>query len=350
MKERFYKSNYFRKKEKKDFTLNYNSSFADIPKNALIELSNGCNHACVFCYNPEMTRKTMHLNMDTYKEFIKKAVNEGVIEVGLYSTGEPFMTKNLSDYIEFAKDTGIKRVYITTNGALANLEKFKKCINAGLDSIKFSINAGSKETYKTIHGYDDFEKVINNVKSLYEYKKKYNKDIQIMCSFVYTDLTYKEIDDFKKKYGKYFEDMFFQKSMNQGGRTLKSDILTKAINKDNPVEKKSFKPCAMVWNRLHFSAEGYMTACCVDYENDLLYEKFDKNKKLINQFKKKKITKLKEKHLNNNLDGTICKNCLYNCEEDYERLVDVKTAKMPINKKKNDSLKLRISEVTSSNK
>ena len=32
--------------------------------------------------------------------------------------------------------------------------------------------------------------------------------------------------------------MFFQKSMNQGGRTLKSDILTKAINKDNPVEKK----------------------------------------------------------------------------------------------------------------
>ena len=40
---------------------------------------------------------------------------------------------------------------------------------------------GVKKTYKTIHGYDDFEKVINNVKSLYEYKK-YNKDIQIMCS------------------------------------------------------------------------------------------------------------------------------------------------------------------------
>ena len=36
-----------------------------------------------------------------------------------------------------------------------------------------------------------------------------------------------------------------------------------------------YKPCEMLWNRLHLTADGYLTACCVDYENDLVYKKFD---------------------------------------------------------------------------
>jgi molybdenum cofactor biosynthesis enzyme MoaA len=91
--------------------------------------------------------------------------------VGLYSTGDPFITKNLDQYISIAKNLNIKRVYITTNGALANFDKAKKCIDAGLDSIKFSINAGTKESYKIIHGFDDFEKVKKNVRDIYEYIK-----------------------------------------------------------------------------------------------------------------------------------------------------------------------------------
>ena len=135
-------------------------SVSKIPKNALIELTNGCNHSCIFCYNPEMKRKIDHLDFDTYKKFLKNALKEGLEEIGLYSTGEPFMTKNLDRYIYEAKQIGIRRVYITTNGSLASIDKVKKCLDAGLDSIKFSINAGSRETYKLIHGKDDFEKVI----------------------------------------------------------------------------------------------------------------------------------------------------------------------------------------------
>ena len=37
-------------------------SVSKIPKNALIELTNGCNHSCIFCYNPEMKRKIDHLD------------------------------------------------------------------------------------------------------------------------------------------------------------------------------------------------------------------------------------------------------------------------------------------------
>ena len=95
-----------------------------------------------------MKRKTSNLDFETYEDYIDSCYKEGVEEVGLYSTGEPFMTKNLDQYIQLAKNKGIKRLYISTNGSLATLDKVKRCIEAGLDSIKFSINAGTKATIK----------------------------------------------------------------------------------------------------------------------------------------------------------------------------------------------------------
>ena len=89
-------------------TIKEKNETAEVPKIALVELTNACNHACVFCFNPEMKRKISCLDMPTYENFIKKSVNEGLEEVGLYSTGEPFMTKNLDEYILLAKKLGIK--------------------------------------------------------------------------------------------------------------------------------------------------------------------------------------------------------------------------------------------------
>ena len=47
-------------------------------------------------------------------------------ELGLYTTGEPFMTKNLDEFIETAKRLGVKEFDDpTTNGSLATLEKLR---------------------------------------------------------------------------------------------------------------------------------------------------------------------------------------------------------------------------------
>ena len=54
-----------------------------IPKTfTIVELTNACNHACVFCYNPMMKRKISSLDVHSYEIFIKKTVAEGLEEVG----------------------------------------------------------------------------------------------------------------------------------------------------------------------------------------------------------------------------------------------------------------------------
>ena len=39
---------------------------------------------------------------------------------------------------------------------------------------------------------------------------------------------------------------------------------------------------------------------------------------IFDKFNNSKIRNLRKKHLENKLDGTICKNCIYNTNEDYE--------------------------------
>ena len=192
-----YKSNYFKEREvilKVDLT----SELAPFPKNALIELSNACNHFCVFCNNPRMKRKINTLDKGTYLKFIEQSFQKGLREVGLYATGEPFMIKDINWYIKTAKENGIERVYLTSNGALASLEKVISAHENGLDSIKFSINAATRDTYKIIHGKDDYLLVTKNLKEIFEWKEKNNKDLLMLASFIYTKLTAKEIPLYKK--------------------------------------------------------------------------------------------------------------------------------------------------------
>ena len=81
-------------------------------------------------------------------KILEEAQKEGANSVGLYATGEPFLNKNLEDFIKYAKKVGYTYVYITTNGAACTPKRMEKAINNGLDSIKFSIHGGTSETYE----------------------------------------------------------------------------------------------------------------------------------------------------------------------------------------------------------
>ena len=75
----------------------------------------------------------------------------------------------------------------------------------------------------------------------------------------------------------------------------------------------------MVFNRYHLTAEGYLTACCVDYNLNLAYS--DLNEEDIKSgWLNSYITKLREMHLEKKLEGTICNQCLKNKKLPYSPL------------------------------
>ena len=124
MIKNYYEKTYFKKRHNQKTNIFFDKP--SFPKNCIVELTNACNHACIFCTSPKMKRKISYLSKDTFNNFITQAWSLGLEEVGFYATGEPFMVKDLDWFTNITKKTGIKRVYITTNGALASLEKIEK--------------------------------------------------------------------------------------------------------------------------------------------------------------------------------------------------------------------------------
>ena len=64
--------------------------------------------------------------------------------------------------------------------------------------IKFSIHGGTPETYKSIHGKDDFERVIKNLKMVDKYRKENNKNLKIYVAMVETFANKSETETLRK--------------------------------------------------------------------------------------------------------------------------------------------------------
>ena len=164
------------------------------PKNMMVELSNACNHACIFCTSPHMTRRIGRIEKDLLVRILGEARAEGVEEVGFYTTGEPFIHKDLATFTAAARDLGFRYIYISTNGALATPERVKPVIDAGMSSIKFSINAGSRETYRLVHGHDDWDKVLAHLRFISDYRKAAAPNLRLFVTFVVTNRTAHECE------------------------------------------------------------------------------------------------------------------------------------------------------------
>ena len=112
--------------------------------------------------------------------------------------GEPLLYRELPELVAYSKKLGYGYAFITTNGSRATDELLAQLFEAGLDSIKFSINAGTRETYKKIHGADDFENAISALKYSFRYRAENKKAFKIFVSCVGTTDNCHELEAFHR--------------------------------------------------------------------------------------------------------------------------------------------------------
>lgn len=274
-----------------------------------IELSNICNHKCLFCANRKMTRKKGYIDEQFLKRILEEAYNEGFTDVGFYANGEPFVSKNLSEYIKWAKNIGYSYVYIDTNGGMVKFDRIKQVIDAGLDSIKFSINGTNASNYTLIHGVDDFERVIDNLKETYEYKNKLDRKLNVFVSIAVTKYIEESVEGFVEEIKKYADDVVCNSVIEMGGYIPEELELLKT-NKSNDFTKGMQIPCYLLWKSLFVTYEGYATACCADFQNYFVYA--DLNKTTIKEaWHNDCITSLRKRHLEKKIAELPCAQCAY---------------------------------------
>jgi radical SAM protein with 4Fe4S-binding SPASM domain len=125
--------------------------------------TNRCNHKCIFCALDWVKKGGHDIDTKTMLKTLKDMAAAGVKSVMYAGEGEPLLHKDINLFIKGAKENGID-VAMTTNGVRFDKKMAEECL-PHLSWIRFSVDAGTKETYAIIHRTreEDFDKVIRNI-------------------------------------------------------------------------------------------------------------------------------------------------------------------------------------------
>lgn len=284
------------------------------PREILFEPNNTCNHRCFFCAHSKMTRDSQSMDKKLGERLLKEAFDAGARDIGLFATGEPFVCKNLAWFISKAKEIGYEYVFLDSNGALVVPKVARQVIDAGLDSIKFSINAGTKQTYMKVHGFDDFDKVISNIRWFREYRDMNRLNLRIYASMVITSISRKEVNTLKNLLAPLIDKFFERECSNQGGNMLENNNAEK-INKKNLLGSRRKNEigvkCTEPFNRLTVTSEGFLTGCVVDYSNSLIMADLRKTN-ILEAWNSTAYRKFRRRHIEKKMEGLICMSCITN--------------------------------------
>ncbi len=125
------------------------------PKSVKIELSPRCNYRCGFCaLRTREVQPKEDMDFELFKRITAEMREAGVEEIGVFYLGESFMNPILLEAaIRYLKqEIGMPYVFLTSNGSLATPEHVDMVMAAGLDSLKWSINAADPEQFAEVMG------------------------------------------------------------------------------------------------------------------------------------------------------------------------------------------------------
>lgn len=288
--------------DEKNRTMREEARFSELPpfpRVMLLEPANACNLRCVFCGNGDSGRKPALLDLGRAEKILADAHGGGAREVGLYRTGEPFLHPRLHELAALARDIGYEYIYVTTNGALATPEKVERLIAHGLNSIKFSINAGDRESYRRIHGVDAFDTALANLEACLRLRDQSPVSDRafhrVMVSSVYDNQPDPALLALRDRLAGRVDDFHLNPSVDFSGK------------------RSEFK-CVELFNRLNVTAEGWLSACCTDFGNDLLISNL-RHESIVQAWGGECFRNLRRRFLQRSLDGTLCGRCLYGCAD-----------------------------------
>jgi radical SAM protein with 4Fe4S-binding SPASM domain len=153
------------------------------PMHIEIGITARCNHKCIFCALDFLEHRG-DMDTQTMLDALKEMGENGVKSVMFGGEGEPLLHKDIALIVKKAKEYGLD-VAITTNGIFFDQEKIEQCLPY-LSWIKFSVDAGTPESYAKIHGTNEtqFFKLFDNLKKAVEYKKQNNLKSTIGTQFL----------------------------------------------------------------------------------------------------------------------------------------------------------------------
>ncbi len=225
-----------------------------------VETTNACNANCVICPRAKMTRRIGFMGEELYQSIIKECALNKIHCLHLHNFGEPLLDRRLAERIKLAKEVGLNRVKIFTNGSLLTEEKSGELIRAGLDEIKISFDGNTKEIFESIRKNLDYDVVCKNIQRLLDLRRSQGS-LKPRVELVYTALedNLSEAADFRQEWEGKVDKVHVDPAHNWTEDRVPAEW---AQNSVSPIRH----PCLRLWNTFTILWNGEVSLCCLDYD------------------------------------------------------------------------------------
>lgn len=286
------------------------------PKSVKIELTARCNLKCSFCATSSGLREKRDMDMDMYANHLLPMLHSsGVEEVGMFFLGESTVLPTLPKFIEHAKETGFSYIFLTTNGVVASPDKVKAYMDAGLNSLKFSLNYADSAQFAEVARVKPalYDQMIENIKAACKVRDEGGYDCGVFASYIdYDESQGERMKALTNQLLPYLDELYALPLYSQADLTGKSSTEAGwSVRAGNPGRAGNMRdpiPCWSLFTEARVTWDVRLAACCFDHDHR--FEMGDLNKQdFMEAWHSQKFQDLRASHLSGDVQGTACETC-----------------------------------------
>jgi len=128
-------------------------------------ITKACNMRCIHCYENAGKKDKNELNADTVINGLNNMSKAGVTSIA-FSGGEPSIHPHILDFIKYTENSGMCAAMATNGYTLADKNKSKEFIDAGLEFVQISLDGKDSKTHDSFRQVNGaWEKAVSAVEN-----------------------------------------------------------------------------------------------------------------------------------------------------------------------------------------
>jgi radical SAM protein with 4Fe4S-binding SPASM domain len=296
----------------------YRSEAPPVPKSVKIELTARCDFKCFFCASHMRLREKRDISWGFYTRVVREMRDLGVEELGVFYLGESFLVPWLPEAIRYAKaECGYPYVFLTTNGRMAEPERVRACIEAGLDSLKFSYNFADAFQFHEVTGVrpQAFKKITANLQAARRIRDEAEAATGHRCGLYASSILYDGDQHARMAHAvdgilPYVDEHYWLPLYGQAGLTSGAKgTRPTAGNQGRVGALRKPLPCWSLFTEGHITFDGRLSACCFDHDGR--FNMGDLNElTFMEAWHSEPFRRLRRANLAEEVARTVCEKCL----------------------------------------
>ena len=154
------------------------------PELLQVEITTLCNLRCVFCHNDDpRVQERGSMSFETFASLLVQ-VKTTCRRVNLWGTGEPFLHPDLFRMASLARDSGVPRIKVSTNGHFLTPNNVDRILQSGITDVRISLESACPDQYERERRGGSLGKVVEGVKLLVQRRNQQGSALRVVMASV----------------------------------------------------------------------------------------------------------------------------------------------------------------------